>query len=136
MRSLASRVILAGTLTLILVGSCLAQTGLRVNQAATRIQIRDDGTIVDLRVENPSHETTFAHVAVELVDPRGVVQVHADQDASIPPGSTKLRIALPPAFAQNEHPNRLNLLWSRLRFTITTRPSTGSAPEPVVGVLS
>jgi hypothetical protein len=136
MRSLASRVILAGTLTLILVGSCLAQTGLRVNQAATRIQIRDDGTIVDLRVENPSHETTFAHVAVELVDPRGVVQVHADQDASIPPGSTKLRIALPPAFAQNEHPNRLNLLWYRLRFTITTRPSTGSAPEPVVGVLS
>jgi len=136
MRYLASRVILAGTLTLILVGSSFAQTGLRVNEAATRIQIRDDGTIVDLRVENPSHETISAQVRVELVDLGGVVQVHADQDASIPAGSTKLRIALPQAFAQNEHPNRLNLLWYRLRYTISSISPGEPSLTPVVGIIS
>src|SRR5207302_1172222 len=38
--------------------------------------------------------------------------------------------------AQNEHPNRLNLLWYRLRFTITPSPTSGPTPKPVVGVLS
>ncbi len=133
---LASRLFFTATLVLYLVGSCFAQTPFRVNEAATRIEIRDDGTIVNLRVENPSHQTTSAQVRVELVDPQGVVQVHAEQGASFPPGSTKLRIALPPAFAKNAHQNHQNLLWYRLRYTITPSSSSGSTPEPVVGILS
>ena len=136
MRFLASRLSFAATLALYLVGLCFAQTPLHVNEATARIQIRDDGIVVDLRVENPSRQTTSALVRVELVDPQGVVQIHANQDASFPRGSTKLRIALPPTFAQNEHPDRLNLLWYRLRYTITPSLSSRSTPEPVVGILS
>src|ERR1700730_9079748 len=104
MRYLASRFLWTVILCFVVVGPCFAQVGVRVNETAIRIQIRSDGTIVDLPVENMSNENVSAHVLLELVDPRGVVQVHADQDVSLTAGSTKLNIALPPAFAQNENP--------------------------------
>ncbi len=52
MRYLASRFVWAVTVCLVLVGPCLAQVGIHVNESATRIQIRSDGTILDLSVEN------------------------------------------------------------------------------------
>jgi hypothetical protein len=136
MRYLASRFVWTVILCFVIVGPCFAQVGVRVNETAIRIQIRSDGTIVDLPVENLSHENVSAHVLLELVDPRGVVQVHADQDVSLTAGSTKLNIALPPAFAQNENPDRRNLLWYRLRYTITARSPSEPSPKPVVGILS
>ena len=75
MRYLAGRFVWTIALCFILVGSCFAQVGIRVNETATRIQIHSDDTIVDLPVENLSHEKVSAHVLLELVDPRGVVQV-------------------------------------------------------------
>src|ERR1700722_19805287 len=136
MRYLAGRFVWTLTLSLILVGSCFAQVGIRVNETATRIQIHPDDTIVDLPVENLSHEKVSAHVLLELMDPRGIVQIHADQDASLSAGSTKVKIVLPPAFAQNENPNRRNLLWYRLRYTITANPPSKSIPAPLTGILS
>jgi hypothetical protein len=136
MRHLASRIMWAVSLSFVLVGSTFAQTSVRINKTAVRIQIHSDGTIVDLPVENPSHEKVSAHVLLQLLDPRGVVQTYADHDALIPPGSTKLNIALPPAFAQNENPDRRNLLWYRLRYTITANPSSKSIPTPLTGILS
>jgi hypothetical protein len=131
MRYLSSHLVWTVTLSFILVGPCFAQVNIRVNEAATRIQIHSDGTIVDLPVENLSHEKVSAHVLLELVDPRGVVQIHAGQDASLPAGSTKLKIALPPASAQKE-----NLLWYRLRYTIMSSSPSESSHKPVVGILS
>jgi hypothetical protein len=136
MRYLASRIIWAITLSFLLVGSCFAQTGVRLNEAATHIQIHSDGTLVDLPVENQTRETISVHVLLELVDPRGVVQVHGDRDASLPPGSTKLKIALPPAFAKNENPDRRNLLWYRLRYTITSSLPSESSRKPILGIVS
>ncbi len=120
----------------LLADSCLAQVGLRVNEAGTRLQIRSDTMVVDLPVENSSGETVSAHVLLELVDPRGVVQVHAAQDASLPPGSTKLKIMLPSVFAQDENPNLRNLLWYRLRYTITSSTPSESKRTSLVGILS
>ncbi len=60
MRYLASRFVWAVTVCLVLVGPCFAQVGIRVNETATRIQIRSDGTIVDLSVENQTRETISA----------------------------------------------------------------------------
>jgi hypothetical protein len=136
MRYLAGCSVWAITLCSLFVGSCFAQDALRVHEADTRIQIHSDSTIVDLFVENPSREPVSAHVLIELVDPRGVVQIHADEDTMLPVGSTKLKISLPPAFAQNENPDRLNLLWYRLRYTITTGPQGEPSRSPVVGILS
>ena len=136
MRDIVNRVTWAVILCFLVFIPCFAQVGFRVNESAARIQLLSDRTIVDLPVENPAHATVSAHVLLELVDPRGTVQVHADQDASLPPGSTKLKITLPPAIAQNENPDRRNLLWYRLRYTITPSPSSGSTGKPVVGILS
>src|SRR5258706_5715379 len=136
MRYLASRFVWAVTVCLVLVGPCFAQVGIRVNETATRIQIRSDGTIVDLSVENQTRETISAHVLLELVDPKGVVQVHADQDASLPSGPTKLKIALPTAFAQQKNPDRRSILWYRLRYTITANPLSKSLPTPIAGIIS
>lgn len=136
MRYLAGTFVWTIALCFILVGSCFAQVGIRVNETAILIQIQSDDTIVDLPVENLSHEKVSAHVLLELVDPRGVVQVHADQDASLPAGSTRLKIVLPPAFAQNENPDRRNLLWYRLRYTISSISPGESSLTPVVGIIS
>src|SRR5262249_50747763 len=93
-------------------------------------------TEIELPVKNPSHQTTAAHILLELVDPRGIVQVQGDQEAILASGSTKITLVLPSVFAQNQHPNRHNLLWYRLRYTITPRSSTGSNLTPIMGILS
>jgi len=81
-------------------------------------------------------ETISAHVLFELVDPQGEVQAHADQDASLPPGPTKLKIALPTAFAQQKNPDRRSILWYRLRYTITANHLSKSLPTPIAGIIS
>lgn len=136
MRHLAARMTPVITLVFVLVGSCFAQTGVRVNETAIRVHIHADSALVDFPVENQTRETISSHVLLELVDPKGLVQVHSDQDASLPPGSTKLKIALPPAFAQNENSDRRNLLWYRLRYTITSSSPGGSSLMPVAGIIS
>src|SRR5262249_24261590 len=136
MRYLASRIKWVTALSFLIVGWCSAQTDLRVDEAATRIQIRDDGTEIELPVKNPSQQTTAAHILLELVDPRGIVQVQGDQEAILASGSTKITLGLPSVFAQNQHPNRHNLLWYRLRYTFTPRSSTGSNLTPIMGILS
>src|SRR5437879_11740809 len=87
MRYLASRFVWAVTVCLVLVGPCFAQVGIRVNETATRIQITSAGTIVDLSIENQTRETISTHVLLELVDPKGVVQVHADHCFGLIPAS-------------------------------------------------
>ncbi len=136
MRYLASRVGLAIPFCFVLADSGFAHVGLRVNEAGVRLQVRSDGTVVDLPVEKPSGETVSGHVLLELVDPRGVVQAHADQDASLLPGLTRLKIALPPAFAQGEKPKWRDLLWYRLRYTITSNTPSESEGTSLVGILS
>jgi len=131
MRYLASRIKWVIALSVLIVGSCSAQTDLRVNEASARIHIRADGTEVDLPIKNESHQTTAAHILLELVDPRGIVQVQGNQEAILASGSTKIKLVLPPVF-ENEH----NLLWYRLRYTITPRSSGRSNLTPVMGILS
>ena len=52
MRYLASRVGLAILFCFVLADSGFAHVGLRVNEAGVRLQVRSDGTFVDLPVEN------------------------------------------------------------------------------------
>jgi hypothetical protein len=130
MGRLTSRIIWAVMFGSLLVGSCIAQARIRVNESAIRIQFRFDGSLVVLSLENQTGEKIDSHVLLELVDPRGVVQVHSDQAVSIPIGSTTLRLALPSAFTQNANPGLKNLLWYRLRYTIKADPPNKQIPEP------
>jgi len=78
MRDLAGRSVWKIALCFVLVGSCFAHVGIRVNETAICVQIHSDDTIVDLPVENLSREKVSAHGLLQLVDPRRVVQVHSD----------------------------------------------------------
>jgi len=97
MRYLASRIIFAIGFGFLLIGSCVAQTRVRVVETAIRIQFHLDSTFVILPLENQTGEATASHVHLELIDPRGVVQTYSDQDVSVPVGSTKFDLSLPPA---------------------------------------
>src|SRR6476661_7254015 len=122
MRHLASRIFRPVMFSFLLVGPCIAQTTVRVRESAIRIQFRSDGTLVVLPLENQTGEKIDSHVVLELVDPRGVAQVHSDQAVTLPIGSTTLRLALPTASTQNANPGLKNLLWYRLRYTIIANP--------------
>jgi hypothetical protein len=71
MRYRFSRVFEFVILCLLFLSSASAQTLVRVNEHAARIQFLSEDTVVDLPVENPSRDTISAHLLLELVDPAG-----------------------------------------------------------------
>src|ERR1700722_2339519 len=113
-----------------------AQTSLVVNESAIRIELSSSGTGVDFPVVNNTAQTISANVRFELVDPRGVVQVQMQQTASIPPGASKIAMTLPPAFAQNGHPDQRTLISYRLRYTITPSAVSPAAIPSINGIIS
>ncbi len=115
---------------------CLAQGILHINESATRVQLLDESTGVELAVENTAREAIPVRVSLELVDPQGHVQSRADKEVSLSPGRTKVNLSMPPAFAQNERTDRENLLWYRLRYSVAGAPTSGAAGELIQGVLS
>lgn len=136
MRYRFSRVFEFVILCLLFLSSASAQTLVRVNELAARIQFLSEDTVVDLPVENPSRDTISAHLLLELVDPAGVIRDRSEQDVSLPPGETKFKASLPLASALANKIDRKNLLWYRLRYTITqTAPATASLAL-LVGILS
>lgn len=89
---LASRINWVIALSFLLIGSCSAQTGFRVDEAATRIHILDDGTKVELPIENPSHETMLSTSRSNWSTPRGVIHAQDDQEAPLAQGTTTVRV--------------------------------------------
>jgi hypothetical protein len=136
MRYRSSRIFGLVILSFLFLSSTNAQTVVRVSEQSIRIQLLSDDATVDLPVENQTRGTISAHVLLELVDPAGKIRGHAEQDAPLPPGVTKLRATMPLASALIDKVDGKNFLWFRLRYTITEKPPASSLPAPVVGVLS
>jgi hypothetical protein len=132
MRSLASRLIWVVVFGVVVGGDCFAQDGLRVNEAAAQVQVRTEGCVVTLPVVNPAGQVIAAHVLIELVDPDGTAQVRAEQEAKLATGLTKLEIALPALFKTKTLTDAKELVWYRVRYTITADGGTA----PVVGIFS
>src|SRR5271168_887072 len=118
MRHLATRMTWAVLFGFLLIPPCIAQTSVLVSESAIRMQFRSDGTLVALPVENRVGQTIDCHVALELVDPSGMVLVRAEESSSVAAGSTTLKLALPRAFAQIGNPDWKKVLWYRLRYAI------------------
>jgi A-macroglobulin TED domain/Alpha-2-macroglobulin family/Carboxypeptidase regulatory-like domain/MG2 domain/Alpha-2-macroglobulin bait region domain/A-macroglobulin receptor binding domain/Macroglobulin domain MG3/Type II secretion system (T2SS), protein G len=136
MRYQSSCIFKAVVLTLLFLSSSIAQTVLRVKEDSTRIQLLSNDAAVDLPIENQTRDTISAYILLELVDPAGKVRAHSEQDAPLPPGVTKLKATLPLASSLIDKVDGKNLLWYRLRYTITQNPPASSLPAPLVGVLS
>ncbi len=136
MRYKSSRVFEFVILYFLFLSSASAQTLVRVNEHAARIQFDPDDTIVDLPVENPTRDAIAAHLLLQLVDPKGLICVSSEQDVSLPPGETKLKATLPLAYDLADKIDRNNLLWYRLRYTITQTAPATAILAPLVGILS
>src|SRR5580698_5123174 len=109
MRYVSSRVFGLVILYFLFLSSVSAQTLIRVNEHAARIQFLSEDTVVDLPVENPTHTTIAAHLLLELVVPAGMVRDKSEQDVSFPPGETKLKASLPLTSALANKIDRRNL---------------------------
>ncbi len=136
MRYRSSCIFKAVVLTLLFLSASQAQTVLRVKEDSARIQFASADAAIDLPIENQTRDTLSAHVLLELVDPSGKVRGHSEQDASLPPGLTKLKATLSLASALTERFDGKNLLWFRLRYTITLATSPNSLSSPLAGILS
>jgi hypothetical protein len=115
---------------------CLAQGSLHIDESATRMQLLEENTAVEMAAENTGGKAMPARVSLELVDPQGHVQSRAEKEVSLPPGRTKVNLSMPPASARKERTDRENLLWYRLRYSIAGVPPPGAPTESIHGVLS
>jgi hypothetical protein len=109
---------------------------LHVKEDSARIQFASTDAAIALPVENHSHTTIATHLLLELLDPNGKLRASAEQDASLPPGLTRLKATLPVASALVEKGDGKNLLWFRLRYTITPTLPASSPSAPLIGILS
>jgi hypothetical protein len=114
----------------------LAQGNLYVNEPAIRIQLLAESTGVDVPVENAGRSTIAANVLLELVDPQGTVQSHASNEVALPPGRTVLHLSLPQAAAQSPPSDPKNLLWYRLRYSVSVDTLPGAARAQSRGIIS
>jgi len=137
------RVIWTVTIILVLARIASGQLGIRVNEAAARIQIQSESAVIDLVVELPVEnlypQTMPERVMVELVDPHGMVQTHAERDISLRPSSSTLKIPLPPLPARRLHTGNDWLPWYRLyrlRYSIAPWPARPLSAKPVEGIVS
>ena len=111
----------------------LAQSGLSVNESATRFLIQDQ-TIITLEVVNPTSGNLPVRIKLELLDSeddtRGVVL----RDELLRPGLNKLSLPMTLTdkgiFADEELP------WYRLRYRIDPAAMAAAPPEATSGVIS
>jgi hypothetical protein len=111
----------------------LAQSGLTVNEPATRFLIQDQ-TIIALEVINPTADNLPVRLKVELLDPedntRGVVL----RDAVLRPGLNKLSVPL--TLTDQRVFDDEQLPWYRLRYRITPATIATTSPAAASGVIS
>ncbi len=123
-------------LWLLAAATTFAQSGITVNEAAIRIQLAGEGVQVDLPVQNATAlGAVTANVSLELLNLQGVVVSQAAQPLVFPPGKTRLKIALPP-IAQTPKADASDLVWFRLRYSVTATAPGGAAGKSVGGIIS
>ncbi len=105
---------------------------LRVNEAATKVSLRDASAEVSLAVENLAAEPVRVKLELEWIDPKGYVPNRIGRVENIAPGESKLKIPFPLGqfYRENDTP------WFRLKFRITSDETPGKSFAPVTGIIS
>ena len=109
-------------------------SGLHVNETATTVALRKEGTIVRLAIENRDSAAMPARIKVELIDPHDKIHAVATSESSIPPGSTILPMPLVKVGRDND--DRRELIWDRLRYRIESTDRSTARPAEVSGIIS
>ncbi|HUK87023.1 MAG TPA: MG2 domain-containing protein, partial [Terriglobales bacterium] len=89
---------------------------LRVDEAATRVELASDHSVLSLAVVNPWDRPVAAQVRVEALDPQEKVRATADTQATLRPGASS--ISLPISLAVPTEKEQAEVLWYRLRYRV------------------
>ena len=111
-----------------------ARGALTVNEAATRVLLRDGEPQVSLAVQNATGKPVTTLIRLELLDPKGQLKSFASNTFKLSTGSQKLLIKLPLEIAKLTWQESEELLWYRLRYHLA--PVAGEDPAPASGVIS
>jgi len=107
---------------------------LKLNEADTRLLLRDENPRVHLALENGVGKTVQAAIQVDLLDPHSVVIAAANITREVEAGKQKLSVELPLNLRQLKSQEQERLLWYRLRYRMTPDPLLSL--EPTSGVIS
>ncbi len=118
---------------LVISKSSAVNSPLRVNEAATRVLLREGKTEVALAVENQTANPLRARIELEWLDPQDAVRNRAERIETIAPGAGKITIPLP-LLIESKHEDET--LWHRLRYRISPDLPSGKSFTPVAGVIS
>ncbi|HQR33811.1 MAG TPA: MG2 domain-containing protein, partial [Blastocatellia bacterium] len=112
--------------------SSAINTPLRVNEAATRVSLRETSAEVALAVENLTAEPIRVKLELEWLDPKDNVPNRTGRVENILPGASKLKIPFPlyNYFRDSDTP------WFRLRYRITSDEEMSKPFAPVTGIIS
>ncbi len=105
---------------------------LRVNEAATRVSLREGATEITLAVENLTTKTIRIKLELEWVDPKGYVPNRIGRVENIAPGANKLKIPFPLGhfYQDSDTP------WFRLRYRLTFDEASDKTFAPLTGIIS
>jgi hypothetical protein len=125
---------------LLFAGGSSGQVSVRVNEAAARLQIQGESTLikmtVSLPIENLTSQALPARVVVELVGARDAIQSSANRDVTLPRSATTLKIPLPPLSSARGGYQDDPLPWCRLRYAITPTLAGGMQGKSAQGIIS
>jgi len=120
---------------LVFVQLSAANSGLTVDEPATRFLIQDQ-TIVSLEVVNPANQNLSVQLKLELLDPDDDTRGLAVRVLTLAPGLNKLSIPLTlPGRGLNKDDDQ-TLVWYRLRYRIEPNPGATFPPAAASGVIS
>ncbi len=105
---------------------------LRVNEAATKVSLREGATEITLAVENLTTEPIRIKLELEWIDPKGNIPNRTGRVENIAPGVNRLKIPFPlyNYFRDSDTP------WFRLKYRLTSDEASGKAFAPLTGIIS
>ena len=112
--------------------SSAVNVSLRVNEAATKVSLREDAAEVSLAIENLTADPIRVKLELEWLDPKGNIPNRTGRVENIPPGASKLKIPFPlyNHFRDSDTP------WFRLKYRITSDEEPRKPFAPVTGIIS
>lgn len=114
------------------VRSSATTAGLRVNEAATKVTLREGTAEVALAIENPFTESVRARIELEWVDTKDHVTNRTERVETVSPGANKIKVPLP---LYNYFQDR-ETIWYRLKYRVTAEPNSGQTFSTVTGIVS
>lgn len=110
-----------------------AQSAITINESLVRLSLAGDSLRIALPVDNRTQAALAANISLDLITPDGSVQTHAAQTATLRPGQSQIAVSLPP-IGRAGVLDRSDLIWSRLRYSVTAPPVDAVGATGIIAV--